>query len=155
MTVHTDANAVRRRQGRCGGYQVTEVNGQPDTSAADGTELYFHVSAGVADGKASLTTMMTTQVPVDRAFASASKGQAQILAGSTESAITTDATANSVVKDAVPSAFAFFAALLPAMAPTRFGLSCFPTGCSRARCLFFVPIGLPGTAVVGFGALVG
>ncbi|MEE1728376.1 MULTISPECIES: hypothetical protein [Streptomyces] len=120
VTVHTDAYAVRRRQGRCGGYRVTEVNGQHDTSAADGTELYFHVSAGAADGKASLTTMMTTQVPVDRAFASASKGQAQTLAGSTESAITTDATANSVVKDAVPSALAFFAALLKAMAPARF-----------------------------------
>lgn len=98
---------------------------------------------------------MTTQVPIGRAFASASKGQTQILAGSTESAITTDATANSVAKDAVSSALAFFAALLPATAPARFGLSYFPTWCSRARFLFFVPIGLPGTAVVGFGALAG
>ncbi|GFN09829.1 hypothetical protein GCM10010298_69590 [Streptomyces microflavus] len=113
------------------------------------------MSAGTAGGKASLPTMMTTQVPIGRAFASASKGQTQILAGSTESAITTDATANSVAKDAVSSALAFFAALLPATAPARFGLSCFPTWCSRARFLFFVPIGLPGTAVVGFGALAG
>ncbi|MEV7003223.1 hypothetical protein AB0N62_36920 [Streptomyces sp. NPDC093982] len=48
-----------------------------------------------------------------------------------------------------------YAASLLVMVAARFGLSCFPTGCSRARCLFFIPVGQPGPAVLGFGALAG
>lgn len=48
-----------------------------------------------------------------------------------------------------------YAALLLLVAAARFGLSCFPTGCSRARCLFFMPVGRPGPAVVSFGAPAG
>ncbi|WP_371627856.1 LAETG motif-containing sortase-dependent surface protein [Streptomyces sp. NBC_01116] len=106
VTVHTDADAVSvaaNADAAAAGVKVTDKNGQPVTSAANGTELYFDVPAGTADGKASLTAKTTTQVPVGRAFASASKSQTQILAGSTESTITADATANWATKGAIPS----------------------------------------------------
>ncbi|MFH9764429.1 LAETG motif-containing sortase-dependent surface protein [Streptomyces anulatus] len=106
VTVHTDADSVSvaaNADAAAAGVKVTDKNGQPVTSAANGTELYFDVPAGTADGKASLTAKTTTQVPVGRAFASASKSQTQILAGSTESTITADATANWATKGAIPS----------------------------------------------------
>ncbi|MFG3405948.1 LAETG motif-containing sortase-dependent surface protein [Streptomyces sp. NPDC048142] len=109
VTVHTDAKQVSvaaNADAAAAGVKVTDKNGQPVTSAVNGTELYFDVPAGTADGTASLTTKATTQVPVGRAFASASKSQTQILAGSTESTITADATANWATKGAIPSATA-------------------------------------------------
>lgn len=57
--------------------------------------------------------------------------------------------------DLAISKLGVYAALLLVMAAARFGLSCFPTGCSRARRLFFTPVGKPGPAVLGFGALAG
>ncbi|WP_426499384.1 LAETG motif-containing sortase-dependent surface protein [Streptomyces sp. D54] len=109
VTVHTDADQVSvaaNADATAAGVKVTDKNGQPVTSAVNGTELYFDVPAGTADGTASLTTKATTQVPVGRAFASASKSQTQILAGSTESTITANATANWATKGAIPSATA-------------------------------------------------
>ncbi|MGA5468783.1 TQXA domain-containing protein [Streptomyces arboris] len=106
VTVRTDADKVSvtaDADAAAAGVKVTDKNGQPVTSAVNGTELYFDVPAGTADGKASLTARTTTQVPVGRAFASASKSQTQILAGSTESTITADATANWATKGAIPS----------------------------------------------------
>lgn len=106
VTVRTDADQVSvaaNADATAAGVKVTDKDGQPVTSAVNGTELYFDVPAGTADGKASLTAKTTTQVPVGRAFASASKSQTQILAGSTESTITADATANWAKKGAIPS----------------------------------------------------
>ncbi|MFE9697068.1 LAETG motif-containing sortase-dependent surface protein [Streptomyces sp. NPDC006270] len=106
VTVHTDANQVSvaaNADAAAAGVKVTDKDGKPVTSAVNGTELYFDVPAGAADGTASLTTKATTQVPVGRAFASASKSQTQILAGSTESTITADATANWATKGAIPA----------------------------------------------------
>ncbi|OKJ24112.1 peptidase [Streptomyces sp. CB00316] len=106
VTVHTDADQVSvaaNADAVAAGVKVTDKDGQAVTSAVNGTELYFDVPAGTADGKASLTAKTTTQVPVGRAFASASKSQTQILAGSTESTITADATANWATKGAIPS----------------------------------------------------
>lgn len=106
VTVRTDADQVSvaaNADGLAAGVKVTDKNGQPVTSAVNGTELYFDVPAGTADGRASLTTKATTQVPVGRAFASASKSQTQILAGSTESTITAEATVNWASKGAIPS----------------------------------------------------
>ncbi|MGW6602209.1 LAETG motif-containing sortase-dependent surface protein [Streptomyces sp. NPDC055036] len=106
VTVRTDADQVSvaaNADAVAAGVKVTDKNGQPVTSALNGTELYFAVPAGTADGMASLTTKATTQVPVGRAFASASKSQTQILAGSTESTITADATVNWASKGAIPS----------------------------------------------------
>ncbi|MYR97509.1 Cys-Gln thioester bond-forming surface protein [Streptomyces sp. SID4937] len=105
VTVHTDADkvSVTADAGVAAGVKVTDKDGQPVTSAVNGTELYFDVPAGTSDGTASLTAKTTTQVPVGRAFASASKSQTQILAGSTESTVTATATANWAKKGAIPS----------------------------------------------------
>lgn len=106
VTVHTDADKVSvaaNSDATAAGIKVTDKDGQPITSVNDGTELYFDVPAGTADGTASLTAKATTQVPVGRAFASPSKSQTQILAGSTESTITADATVNWAAKGAIPS----------------------------------------------------
>lgn len=106
VTVHTDADqvsVVANADAVAAGVKVTDKSGQPVTSAANGTELYFDVPAGTTDGAASLTAKAITQVPVGRAFASASKSQTQILAGSTEFTVTVDATANWATKGAIPS----------------------------------------------------
>ncbi|MFJ9639986.1 Cys-Gln thioester bond-forming surface protein [Streptomyces sp. NPDC101178] len=106
VTVQTDADQVTivpGGEGLTAGVKVTDKDGQPVTSAVNGTELYFDVPAGTPDGTASLTAETTTQVPVGRAFASASKSQTQILAGSTESTVVANATANWAKKGAIPS----------------------------------------------------
>ncbi|WP_181398423.1 LAETG motif-containing sortase-dependent surface protein [Streptomyces araujoniae] len=106
VTVHTDAEKVSvaaNSDATAAGIKVTDKDGQPITSVNDGTELYFDVPAGTPDGTASLTAKATTQVPVGRAFASPSKSQTQILAGSTESTISADATVNWASKGAIPS----------------------------------------------------
>lgn len=48
-----------------------------------------------------------------------------------------------------------YPALLLVVVAVRSGWLCFPTVRSRARCLFFMPIGRPGPAVLGFGAPAG
>ncbi|WP_374412293.1 LAETG motif-containing sortase-dependent surface protein [Streptomyces californicus] len=109
VTVNTDANSVSVAPGAdatAAGVKVTDKNGQPVTSAANGTELYFDVPAGAEDGQASVTAKASTQVPVGRAFASPTKSQTQILAGSTETSVTAAATANWAKKGAIPSATA-------------------------------------------------
>ncbi|MEE1737208.1 Cys-Gln thioester bond-forming surface protein [Streptomyces sp. BE147] len=106
VTVRTNADQISvaaNADGLAAGVKVTDKNGQPVTSAVNGTALYFDVPAGTADGRASLTAKATTQVPVGRAFASPSKSQTQILAGSTESTITAEATVNWASKGAIPS----------------------------------------------------
>ncbi|MFF9203247.1 Cys-Gln thioester bond-forming surface protein [Streptomyces sp. NPDC014986] len=106
VTVRTDAGQVSvaaSDDAAATGVKVTDKDGQAVTSAADGTELYFDVPEGAADGSASLTVRATTKVPVGRAFASASKSQTQILAGSSDSTVSADASANWATKGAIPS----------------------------------------------------
>ncbi|MEZ3183026.1 Cys-Gln thioester bond-forming surface protein [Streptomyces pimonensis] len=106
VTVRTDAGQVSvaaSADAAGAGVKVTDKSGQAVTSAGDGAELYFDVPEGTADGSASLTVRATTEIPVGRAFASPSKSQTQILAGSSESTVTADATANWATKGAIPS----------------------------------------------------
>ncbi|MFI2506196.1 Cys-Gln thioester bond-forming surface protein [Streptomyces sp. NPDC018972] len=106
VTVRTDAGQVSvaaSADAAGAGVKVTDKSGKAVTSASDGTELYFDVPEGTADGSASLTVRATTEIPVGRAFASPSKSQTQILAGSSESTVTADATANWATKGAIPS----------------------------------------------------
>ncbi|GDY53681.1 hypothetical protein SVIO_043040 [Streptomyces violaceusniger] len=65
--------------------------------------MYFDVPEGASDGSATLTAQAATKVPVGRAFASATKSQTQILAGSSESTVSATATANWAKKGAVPA----------------------------------------------------
>ncbi|WP_328762791.1 MULTISPECIES: thioester domain-containing protein [unclassified Streptomyces] len=80
VTVTPDAAAVAL------GVRVVDAEGRPLTSAANGSRLYFEVPAGTPDGSASVTVQGSTKVPVGRVFTSEVPAQAQIVAGSSESA---------------------------------------------------------------------
>ncbi|MFJ4921991.1 LAETG motif-containing sortase-dependent surface protein [Streptomyces sp. NPDC088725] len=85
------------------GVKITDKDGEPVTTAANGTELYFDVPAGTSDGSASLGVQATTSVSVGRAFASESKSQTQILAGSSDSTVTAAATATWAKTGPIPA----------------------------------------------------
>ncbi|MGW7596110.1 thioester domain-containing protein, partial [Streptomyces rubiginosohelvolus] len=89
VKVHTNADSVTLAPGTgsAGGVKLVDKSGKTITSAADGGEVYFDVPEGAADGSATLTAQAATKVPVGRAFASATKSQTQILAGSSESTV--------------------------------------------------------------------
>ncbi|MEV7522468.1 thioester domain-containing protein [Streptomyces sp. NPDC091371] len=75
------------------GVRVVDAEGRPLDTAVHGTRLYFEVPAGTPDGEASVTVHGATKVPVGRVFTSDVPAQAQIVAGSSESASTAAATA--------------------------------------------------------------
>ncbi|MCX4543512.1 TQXA domain-containing protein [Streptomyces sp. NBC_01565] len=87
VTVTPDAAAAAM------GVRVVDAEGRPLTTAANGTRLYFEVPVGTPDGSASVTVQGATKVPVGRVFTSGIPSQAQIVAGSSESATTVTAKA--------------------------------------------------------------
>ncbi|MEV3993016.1 Cys-Gln thioester bond-forming surface protein [Streptomyces sp. NPDC049837] len=106
VTVRTDAGRVTvtpPADAAASGIRITDKNGKPVTSAADGSRLYFDVPAKAADGSAALTVQATTSVPVGRAFAGVTKSQTQILAGSSESTVSATATATWATAGAIPA----------------------------------------------------
>ncbi|KAA0932464.1 TQXA domain-containing protein [Streptomyces apricus] len=105
VTVHTDARAVTVTPpaDAASGVRVVDRDGKEITSAADGAELYFDVPEDTADGSAALTVQASTTVPVGRAFASETRSQTQILAGSSESTVSAAATANWAGAGAIPA----------------------------------------------------
>ncbi|MCX5397061.1 Cys-Gln thioester bond-forming surface protein [Streptomyces sp. NBC_00102] len=106
VTVHTDAAEAAvapPADAVASGIKITDKDGNPVSKATDGTELYFDVPKGAADGSASLTVQATTSVPVGRVFVGESKSQTQILAGSSESVVSAQATANWAAKGPVPA----------------------------------------------------
>lgn len=106
ITVHTDADSVTVTPAPAAegmGVKVVGKDGKPVTSVVNGSELFFDVSAGTPDGSTSLTAEATTVVPVGRAFASQTKSQTQILAGSSDSTVTATATANWAKKGPIPA----------------------------------------------------
>ncbi|MET7618169.1 LAETG motif-containing sortase-dependent surface protein [Streptomyces sp. NPDC005408] len=106
VTVRTDAGQVAvapPADAAASGIKITDGAGKPLTSVVNGAQLYFDVPAGAVDGSASLTAQATTSVPVGRAFAGATKSQTQILAGSSESTVSADATATWAKAGAIPA----------------------------------------------------
>ncbi|MEU9758708.1 LAETG motif-containing sortase-dependent surface protein [Streptomyces sp. NPDC047985] len=105
ITVRTNAGqaTVTPPADSASGVKVTDKSGKPLASVVNGGELYFDVPAGTADGSASLTVQATTSVPVGRAFASATKSQTMILAGSSESTVSATATATWAKQGAIPA----------------------------------------------------
>ncbi|MFF5469945.1 Cys-Gln thioester bond-forming surface protein [Streptomyces achromogenes] len=116
VTVHTNASAVTvspPADTATGGVRITDKNGKAITSAKDGTRLYFDVPeeaagdaahpAGSEAGTAELTVQASTTVPVGRAFASESRSQTQILAGSSESTVSATATAGWAADGPIPA----------------------------------------------------
>ncbi|WKX70364.1 LAETG motif-containing sortase-dependent surface protein [Streptomyces sp. XD-27] len=105
ITVHTNAArvTVAPGAGAPAGVKVVDKDGKPVTSAANGSRLYVDIPAGAVDGSTTLTAQATTKVPVGRAFASESKSQTQILAGSSESTVSATATATWAKKGPIPA----------------------------------------------------
>nr|WP_202498409.1 Cys-Gln thioester bond-forming surface protein [Streptomyces sp. SID5469] len=106
VTVHTNADSVTVTppvDATANGVKIVGKDGKAITSAADGRPIYFDVPKDAADGSVALTVQASTTVPVGRAFASESRSQTQILAGSSESTVSATATANWAVKGAIPA----------------------------------------------------
>jgi TQXA domain-containing protein/LPXTG-motif cell wall-anchored protein len=106
VTVRTDAGQVTVNppaDAAASGIKITDAAGKPVTSAVNGSKLYFDIPSGTADGTATLTAQATTSVPVGRAFAGATKSQTQILAGSSESTVSANATATWAKQGAIPA----------------------------------------------------
>ncbi|MER5404526.1 Cys-Gln thioester bond-forming surface protein [Streptomyces sp. NPDC002769] len=106
ITVHTDADSVTvtpPADAFASGVKVVDKDGRPITSAANGSRLYFDVPEDGTDGSAALTVQASTTVPVGRAFASETRSQTQILAGSSESTVSATATATWAAKGAIPA----------------------------------------------------
>ncbi|WP_371615929.1 thioester domain-containing protein [Streptomyces sp. NBC_00454] len=87
VSVTPDAAAVAM------GVRVLDAEGRQVDTATNGTKLFFEVPAGTPDGSASVTVHGSTRVPVGRVFTSGVPAQAQIVAGSSESALGATATA--------------------------------------------------------------
>lgn len=108
VTVHTNADSVTISPAADvpAGVKVVGKDGKPVTSAADGTQLFFDVPKGAADGSTSLTAQAATKVPVGRAFTGIgehAKSQTQILAGSSESTVSAAATVSWKKQGAIPA----------------------------------------------------
>ncbi|MGW2419035.1 Cys-Gln thioester bond-forming surface protein [Streptomyces sp. NPDC001709] len=106
VTVHTNASGVTVSpppDAATSGVRITDKTGKVITSAQDGTRLYFDVPEEAANGTAQLTVQASTTVPVGRAFASDSRSQTQILAGSSESTVSATATATWAAEGAIPA----------------------------------------------------
>ncbi|MFJ8807941.1 Cys-Gln thioester bond-forming surface protein [Streptomyces sp. NPDC102490] len=107
VTVHTDAgnatvtppvdataeDAVR----------IVDKKGEPVTEVTDGTQIFFDVPEDAEAGTARLSVQASTTVPVGRAFASESRSQTQILAGSSESTVAATATATWAAEGPIPA----------------------------------------------------
>ncbi|ANZ18647.1 Cys-Gln thioester bond-forming surface protein [Streptomyces noursei] len=108
VTVHTNADSVTIAPAADvpAGVKIVGKDGKPVTSAADGTQLFFDVPKGAADGNTSLTAQAATKVPVGRAFTGIgehAKSQTQILAGSSESTVSAAATVSWKKQGAIPA----------------------------------------------------
>lgn len=106
LTVHTNAGAatvVPPADADTSGVRIIDATGKVVTSVRDGSRVYFDIPEDAADGTADLTLQASTTVPVGRAFASESRSQTQILAGSSESTVSATATATWAAKGAVPA----------------------------------------------------
>ncbi|MGW0709699.1 TQXA domain-containing protein [Streptomyces sp. NPDC002643] len=116
VTVRTNADGVTltpSADATAAGVKVVDEKGEAVTTARDGSELYFQVpeeadggtaeASGGGGGSAELTVEASTTVPVGRAFASETRSQTQILAGSSESTVSATATVSWAEKGAIPA----------------------------------------------------
>ncbi|MER6530491.1 Cys-Gln thioester bond-forming surface protein [Streptomyces sp. NPDC001508] len=120
VTVRTnarDVTVIPPADAATSGVRIVDKNGKVVTSAKNGSRLYFDVpedsaeatdgatspAPGGASGTAALTVQASTTVPVGRAFASESRSQTQILAGSSESTVSATASATWAEKGPIPA----------------------------------------------------
>ncbi|MFJ4786419.1 Cys-Gln thioester bond-forming surface protein [Streptomyces sp. NPDC088794] len=106
VTVHTNAAGVTLTppaDAAISGVRIVGKDGKPITSALDGSQVFFDVPEDTTAGSAELTVQASTTVPVGRAFASESRSQTQILAGSSESTVSATASASWASQGAIPA----------------------------------------------------
>lgn len=106
ITVSTNAEIAKlaTAPGTPAGVKIVDKDGKPVSEAKNGDQVYFDVAAGTADGTASLTAEAATKVSLGRAFVSIDgPSQTLILAGSSESTVTAEASATWAKKGAVPA----------------------------------------------------
>ncbi|GAA2089531.1 TQXA domain-containing protein [Streptomyces albiaxialis] len=110
VTVRTDAPGVTVTPGPDTGSQgvrIVDAKGKRVDSARDGSRLYFDVPRDAEPGGASLTVQAATKIPVGRVFTGVGvrgRSQAQILAGSSQSTVSAEATADWADSGAIPAA---------------------------------------------------
>ncbi|MER6354315.1 Cys-Gln thioester bond-forming surface protein [Streptomyces sp. NPDC001634] len=106
VTVHTNADGVTvtpPADAVANGVKIVGEDGKEISSAKDGSRIYFEVPKKAQDGSAELTVQASTTVPVGRAFASETRSQTQILAGSSESTVSATAAADWAATGAIPA----------------------------------------------------
>ncbi|MGC9376337.1 TQXA domain-containing protein [Streptomyces sp. MH13] len=106
VTVRTNAGGATVTppvDATAGGVRIVDKQGEPVTSVTNGSQIFFDVPEDAAAGTAELTVQASTTVPVGRAFASESRSQTQILAGSSESTVAATATASWADQGAIPA----------------------------------------------------
>ncbi|MEU0744298.1 Cys-Gln thioester bond-forming surface protein [Streptomyces sp. NPDC006134] len=106
VTVHTNADGATvtpPADAATSGVRIVGKDGRAVTSVTDGSQVFFDVPEDAPPGTAELTVQASTTVPVGRAFASESRSQTQILAGSSESAVSASATATWGARGPVPA----------------------------------------------------
>uniref|UniRef100_A0AAU2VB60 Thioester domain-containing protein n=1 Tax=Streptomyces sp. NBC_00003 TaxID=2903608 RepID=A0AAU2VB60_9ACTN len=106
VTVHTNADKVTvtpSQELQAAGVKIVDKAGKTVSSAANNSQLFFDVPAAAQPGSGSLRLSATTQVPVGRAFASDSKSQTQILAGSSDSTVNAEAKVTWAKQGAIPA----------------------------------------------------
>ncbi|MFG2542049.1 Cys-Gln thioester bond-forming surface protein [Streptomyces sp. NPDC048594] len=106
VTVHTNAGGATVTppvDATTSGVRIVGKKGEPVTEVTDGTQIFFDVPEDAEAGTSELTVQASTTVPVGRAFASESRSQTQILAGSSESTVAATATATWAGQGAIPA----------------------------------------------------
>ncbi|MEU1671447.1 Cys-Gln thioester bond-forming surface protein [Streptomyces roseifaciens] len=98
VTITPSGDAVAR------GVKIVDKDGKPVAATGNGGEFYVDVPAGAPDGSMSLKATGAAKVPVGRVLiGDHTTTQTQILAGSSESAVSAGATANWTGKGAAPA----------------------------------------------------
>ncbi|MFD3735212.1 Cys-Gln thioester bond-forming surface protein [Streptomyces sp. NPDC058632] len=106
VTVRTDAGSVTvspPADATTSGVRILDADGLPVITAVDGTEVFFEIPEDAPAGTVQVTAQASTTVPVGRAFASESRSQTQILAGSSTSTVSATASATWAEQGAIPA----------------------------------------------------
>ncbi|WAX79965.1 Cys-Gln thioester bond-forming surface protein [Streptomyces sp. KMM 9044] len=106
VTVRTDAGSVTvspPADATTSGIRILDADGLPVTTAVDGTRVFFEIPEDAQADTVQLTAQASTTVPVGRAFASGSRSQTQILAGSSTSTVSATASATWAEQGAIPA----------------------------------------------------
>src|SRR5690606_8422733 len=106
VTVRTDARSVTivpPADATASGVRIVDKDGEPLTTATNGSEFFYEVPEDASAATAEVTAQASTTVPVGRAFVSDSRSQTQILAGSSESTVSATATATWALEGAIPA----------------------------------------------------